>query len=101
MSDDNLRTSVSPTEADNTASNPFYHVLSDGTNPLSVTGGILDVNATVQLDTAYTDDAAFVVGTDEVNAQGFLFDDTARYSGRRRYWSGPYDVRSYAIKCNC
>lgn len=77
MADDNLRNAVSPTEADNTASNPFYHVLSDGTNPLSVTGGVLDVNATVVLDTSYVDDSAFVIGTDRVNAQGFLADETA------------------------
>jgi hypothetical protein len=77
MADDNLRNAVSPTEADNTTSNPFYHVLSDGTNALSVTAGVLDVNATVVLDTSYVDDSAFVIGTDRVNAQGFLADETA------------------------
>jgi hypothetical protein len=77
MADDNLRTAVSPTEADNSASNPFYHVLSDGTNPLSVTGGVLDVNATVTIETAYVDDSAFGIASDKVNAQGFLADETA------------------------
>ena len=78
MADDNLRTAVSPTEADNSASNPFYHVLSDGTNPLSVTGGVLDVNASVTLETAFQDDAAsFTLGTSKANAQGFIVDDTA------------------------
>jgi len=76
MADDNLKTAVSPTEAVNSASNPFYTVLSDGTNPLSVTGGVLDVNATVTIETAYVDDSAFVIGTDKVNAQGYLADET-------------------------
>jgi len=78
MSDDNLKNAVSPTEAANTASNPFYHVLSDGTNPLSVTAGVLDVNAVVTLETAYVDGSAgFTVQVSKVNAQGFLVDDTA------------------------
>ncbi|MBW1672068.1 MAG: hypothetical protein JRJ45_00230 [Deltaproteobacteria bacterium] len=77
MADDNLRTGVSPTEADNTASNPFYHVLSDGTNPLSVTGGVLDVNAVVTLETAYVDEVAWNLGSDKVNAQGFLVDEVS------------------------
>lgn len=78
MADGNLKTPISRNDAENTTSNVlFVQLADDGGNAVSVTGNALDVNATVTLETAYVDDAAFTVGTDKVNAQGFLFDDTA------------------------
>ena len=77
MGDSAFKTQVSATEDANTLANPIFIQLSDGTSALSVTGGILDVNATVTLETAYVDDSAFVIGTDKVNPQGFLADETA------------------------
>ena len=77
MADSAFKTQVSADENANTLANPMFIQLSDGTSGLSVTGGVLDVNATVVLDTSYVDDSAFVIGTDRVNAQGFLADETA------------------------
>jgi len=77
MADGNLKTEISADEAANALGNPIFTQLSDGTSALSVTGGVLDVNATVVLDTSYVDDTAFTIGTDRVNAQGFLADETA------------------------
>lgn len=78
MPDGEIKTEISKDENANLVTNPIFVELSDGTNSLSVTGGILDVNATVVLDTAYTDGSTdFTVQVSEVNAQGFLVDDTA------------------------
>jgi len=78
MPDGEIKTEISKDENANAVANPIFVELSDGTNSLSVTGGILDVNATVVLDTAYTDGSTdFTVQVSEVNAQGFLVDDTA------------------------
>jgi len=77
MADSAFKTQVSADEDANALANPMFIQLSDGSAALSVTGGVLDVNATVVLDTSYVDDSAFVIGTDRVNAQGFLADETA------------------------
>ena len=78
MADSDYKTQVSATEAANTASNPIFNTITDGAgNSVTVTGNKLDVNATVTLETAYVDDGTFVIGTDKVNAQGFLADETA------------------------
>lgn len=76
MPDGEIKTEISKDENANALGNPIYTQLSDGTSALSVTGGILDVNATVTLETAYVDDSAFTIGTDKVNAQGYLADET-------------------------
>jgi hypothetical protein len=78
MADSAFKTQVSRTEAANSASNVIFTQLADNAgNAVSVTGNKLDVNASVTLETAYVDDSAFVIGTDKVNAQGFLADETA------------------------
>lgn len=78
MPDGEIKTEISADENANALGNPLFIQLSDGTGALSVTGGVLDVNATVTLETAYVDGAAsFTVQVDKVNAQGFLVDDTA------------------------
>jgi hypothetical protein len=77
MADSAFKTQVSADENANALANPMFIQLSDGTSALSVTGGVLDVNATVTIETAYVDDSAFTIGTDKVNAQGFLADETA------------------------
>jgi len=70
---------VSRTRDVNSSSNVIFTQLADnGGNAVTVTGNKLDVNATVfGLETAYVDDTAFTIGTDKVNAQGFLADETA------------------------
>jgi len=55
----------------------FTQIADDSGNVVTVTGGKLDVNATVTLETAYADESAFTIGTDKVNAQGYLVDETA------------------------
>jgi len=78
MADSAFKTQVSRTEDANTASNVLYIQIADNAgNAVSVTGNKLDVNASVTLETAYVDDSAFTIGTDKVNAQGFLADETA------------------------
>jgi len=78
MADSAFKTQVSRTEDANTASNVLFIQLADNAgNAVSVTGNKLDVNASVTLETAYVDDSAFTIGTDKVNAQGFLADETA------------------------
>lgn len=78
MADSAFKTQVSATEDANTLANPLFAQLSDGTSALSVTGGVLDVNASVTLETAFVDGAAsFTVQVSKANAQGFLVDDTA------------------------
>ena len=79
MADGTFPGLVSRTRDVNSASNVIYVQLADnGGNGVTVTGNKLDVNATITgLDTAYVDDSVFVIGTDKVNAQGFLADETA------------------------
>jgi hypothetical protein len=77
MADGDFKTQVSRDENANSASNVmFFQIADDAGNVATITGGKLDVNATVTLETAYVDDSAFVIGTDKVNAQGFLADET-------------------------
>jgi hypothetical protein len=77
MADSAFKTQVSKDENANAVDNQIFVSLTDGTNGVTVTGNKLDVNATVTLETAYVDDSAFTIGTDKVNAQGFLADETA------------------------
>ncbi len=77
MADSQFKTQVSKDENANAVTNELWVALTDGTNAVTVTGGKLDVNASVTLETAYVDDSAFVIGTDKVNAQGYLADETA------------------------
>ncbi len=79
MADGDLRTGVSRDEADNTTSNVLWTGISDdGGNAVTVTGNALDVNATVTLETAYADNSTeFTIDTDDVNAQGFIVEETA------------------------
>jgi hypothetical protein len=78
MADSAFKTQVSRDENANTASNVmFIQVADDAGNVAGITGGALDVNGTFVPDTSYVDDGAFVIGTDKVNAQGFLADETA------------------------
>ena len=78
MADSAFKTQVSRDEDANTASNVmFIQIADDAGNVAGVTSSALDVNATVTLETAYVDDSAFTIGTDKVNAQGFLADETA------------------------
>ena len=77
MADSAFKTQVSKDENANAVTNQLFVSLTDGTNGVTVTGNALDVNATVTLETAYVDDAAFSIGVDKVNAQGFLADETA------------------------
>lgn len=75
MADSAFKTQVSKDENANLATNPIFTQLTDGTSPLSVTGGVLDVNASVTPENVYVDDSAFVVGTDQVGATAFLADE--------------------------
>jgi hypothetical protein len=78
MADSAFKTQVSRDENANSASNVmFIQIADDAGNVAGVTSSALDVNATVTLETAYVDDSAFTIGTDKVNAQGFLADETA------------------------
>ncbi len=78
MADSDYKTQVSATEAANTLANPMFMQLSDGSAALSVTAGVLDVNAVVTLETAYADNSTeFTLNTSDVNAQGYLVDETA------------------------
>jgi len=78
MADGIFASLVSRTRDANSASNVLFTQLADnGGNAVTVTGNKLDVNASVTLETAYVDDSAFTIGTDKVNAQGFLADETA------------------------
>ena len=76
--DSDFKTQVSKDENVNSASNVMFFQIADGAgNVATITGGKLDVNATVVLETAFVDDGAFVIGTDKVNAQGFLADEVS------------------------
>lgn len=79
MAAGDFKTQVSRDENDNTASNViFIQIADDGGNVASITGGALDVNATVTLETAYADNSTeFTIDSSDVNAQGYLVDDTA------------------------
>ena len=78
MADGHFATLISKDRDANTSSNCIFTQLADnGGNAVTVTGNKLDVNASVSLETAYVDDAAFTIATDKVNAQGFLADDTS------------------------
>jgi len=78
MADGAFASLVSRTRDANSASNVLYiQVADNGGNVASITGGKLDVNATVTIETAYVDDSAFAIGTDKVNAQGYLADEVA------------------------
>jgi hypothetical protein len=78
MADSAFKTQVSRDENANSASNVlFIQIADDAGNVADITGGALDVNGTFVPDTSYVDDGAFVIGTDKVNAQGFLADETA------------------------
>lgn len=78
MADSAFKTQVSSDENANSASNViFIQIADDAGNVAGVTAGALDVNGTFVPDTSYVDDGAFVIGTDKVNAQGFLADETA------------------------
>ena len=77
MADSAFKTQVSKDENANAVTNQMFVQLTDGTSGVTVTGNKLDVNASVTLETAYVDDSAFTIGTDKVNAQGFLADETA------------------------
>jgi len=77
MADSAFKTQISKDENANLVTNQIFVSLTDGTNGVTVTGNKLDVNASVTLETAYVDDSAFTIGTDKVNAQGFLADETA------------------------
>lgn len=78
MADSAFKTQISKDENANSASNVIYVQPSDGAgNVVTVTGGKLDVNATVSVENIFVDDSAFVVGTDNVGATGFLADQTA------------------------
>lgn len=78
MADSDFKTQVSRDENANSASNVMFFQLADNAgNTVSITGGALDVNATVTPEDVYVDDSAFVVGTDNVGASGYLADETA------------------------
>jgi len=78
MADSAFKTQISRTEDANAADNVVFIQIADNAgNAVSVTGNKLDVNATVTLDTAYVDNSVWTIDTDEVNAQGYLVDDTA------------------------
>lgn len=78
MADGSFPGLISRNRDTNTTSNTIYTSISDDSgNLVGVTSNALDVNATVTLETAYVDDSAFTIGTDKVNAQGFLADETA------------------------
>jgi len=76
MADSAFKTQVSKDEDANAVTNQLFVQLTDGTTGVTVTGGKLDVNATVTPENVYVDDSAFVVGTDQVGATGFLADET-------------------------
>ena len=64
----------------NSSSNVIFNQLADDAgNVVTVTGGKLDVNAdvTVDSDQIFVDDSAFTVAVDHVSAQGMLADETA------------------------
>ncbi len=79
MADSDYKTQVSATEAANTASNPLFHAITNGAGDVvTVTANRLDVNATVTLETAFADNSTeFTLDTSDVNAQGYLVDETA------------------------
>ena len=78
MADGSFPGLVSRSRDLNSTSNVIWTGLADDSgNAVTITGNKLDVNAVVTLETAYVDDSAFTIGTDKVNAQGFLADETA------------------------
>ena len=78
MADGSFPSLVSRDRNVNTTSNVIWTNLADDSgNAVTITGNKLDVNATVTIETAYVDDSAFTIGTDKVNAQGYLADEVA------------------------
>jgi len=78
MADGSFPGLVSRSRDINSASNVIWTNLADDSgNAVTITGNKLDVNATVTIETAYVDDSAFTIGTDKVNAQGYLADEVA------------------------
>ena len=78
MADGIFPSIISRTRDANTASNVIFIQIADNAgNVAAVTGGALDVNASVVIDTSFVDDSAFVVATDKVMAIGLLADETA------------------------
>lgn len=76
MADGIFPSLVSKDRAVNAATNPIWVELSDGSSAVTVTGGKLDVNASVVLAASLVDDSAFAIATDEVLGSGFLADET-------------------------
>lgn len=76
MADGSFPTLVSKDRESNSATNPLFISITDGTDVATVTGTALDVNATVTINYDYADDSAFTVGTDQVAAMGALADET-------------------------
>jgi len=79
MADGEIKTEISRNESENTASNVvFIQIADNGGNVATITGGALDVNATVTLETAFVDNSIeFTLDTSKVNAQGFIVEETA------------------------
>lgn len=78
MADSAFKTQVSKNENINSASNVlFIQVADEAGNVATITGGKLDVNASVTPEGVYVDDAGFTPATDNVNASGFFADETA------------------------
>ena len=75
MADGTQPSLVSATRDVNALTNPLFVKLTDGTTAVTVTGGKLDVNATVSGGSSYVDDAAFGIATDYVQAAGYLADE--------------------------
>ena len=77
MADSAFKTQVSKDENANSVSNQLFVSLTDGTNGVTVTGGKLDVNATVSPENVSIDDSAFGIASDSVGAIGMLADETS------------------------
>jgi hypothetical protein len=77
MADSAFKTQVSKDENANLATNPLFVQLTDGAAAVTVTGGKLDVNATVSPENVSIDDSAFGIATDSVGAIGMLADETS------------------------
>lgn len=77
MADGIFATLVSRTRDPNTSSNVIFTQIADNAGAVvTITGGRLDVNATVTPEGVYVDDSAFGIATDNVVATGFLADET-------------------------
>ena len=78
MADGIFPSLVSRTRDANSSSNVIFTQIADNAgNVATITGGALDVNATVTPEGVYVDDSAFGIATDNVVATGFLADETA------------------------